>query len=134
MDGTLVVHSGEPWPFETPPCSRSAVKDIEGRENYVYWLQPVSGGVDDQFPAILFRDQFYNISLRVMKAVWRHVRLRKGFVNLERAPYGGLKLRIPLPLYNEKMRTQSRFHVGQSFYVFHFPCIKDFARSRAYAP
>jgi hypothetical protein len=40
------------------------------------------------------------------------VRLRKGFVNVERAPFGGLKLRIPTLLYVEKMRTQSRFNVS----------------------
>ena len=47
----------------------------------------------------------------MMKAVWRHVRLRKGFVNREAAPYGGQKLRIPRLLFMEKMRTQSRFNV-----------------------
>ena len=41
----------------------------------------------------------------------RNVRLRKGFVNAERAPFGGLKLRIPTLLFVEKMRTQSRFNV-----------------------
>jgi len=40
------------------------------------------------------------------------VRLRKGFVNLENAPYGGLKLRIPSTLLVEKMRTQTRFNVS----------------------
>ena len=53
----------------------------------------------------------YTMSLRMMKAVWRSVRLRKGFVNLERAPFGGNKLRIPSLLFFEKMRTQSRFNV-----------------------
>jgi len=38
--------------------------------------------------------------------------LKKGFVNVERAPFGGLKLRIPTLLYVEKMRTQSRFNVS----------------------
>lgn len=42
----------------------------------------------------------------------RSVRLRKGFVNVERAPFGGLKLRIPTLLFVEKMRTQSRFNVN----------------------
>jgi hypothetical protein len=32
-------------------------------------------------------------------------------VNLERAPFGGEKLRIPSLLFVEKMRTQSRFNV-----------------------
>ena len=40
------------------------------------------------------------------------MRLRKGFVNLENAPYGGLKLRIPSTLLVEKMRTQTRFNVS----------------------
>jgi hypothetical protein len=42
------------------------------------------------------------------------VRLRKGFVNLEKAPFGGEKLRIPMLLFVEKMRTQSRFNVRAS--------------------
>lgn len=42
----------------------------------------------------------------------RNVRLRKGFVNRERAPFGGYKLRIPSLLFMEKMRTQSRFNVS----------------------
>lgn len=42
----------------------------------------------------------------------RSVRLRRGFVNVERAPFGGEKLRIPSLLFVEKMRTQSRFNVG----------------------
>jgi hypothetical protein len=40
------------------------------------------------------------------------VRLRKGFVNVENAPYGGVKLRIPSTLLVEKMRTQTRFNVS----------------------
>lgn len=40
------------------------------------------------------------------------MRLRKGFVNVERAPFGGMKLRIPTLLFVEKMRTQSRFNVS----------------------
>ena len=43
----------------------------------------------------------------------RNVRLRKGFVNRERAPFGGYKLRIPSLLFMEKMRTQSRFNVRE---------------------
>ncbi len=40
------------------------------------------------------------------------MRLRKGFVNVENAPYGGVKLRIPSTLLVEKMRTQTRFNVS----------------------
>jgi hypothetical protein len=41
------------------------------------------------------------------------VRLKKGFANIEKAPFGGEKLRIPTLLYVEKMRTQSRFNVSR---------------------
>lgn len=41
------------------------------------------------------------------------MRLRKGFQNVERAPFGGQKLRIPNLLFVEKMRTQSRFNVRE---------------------
>ena len=62
----------------------------------------------------------------------RHVRLRKGFVNLENAPYGGLKLRIPSTLLVEKMRTQTRFNV--SFEARERGCgpLRVHARVRAY--
>ena len=48
----------------------------------------------------------------------RNVRLKKGFANVEKAPFGGEKLRIPTLLYVEKMRTQSRFNVSIIFFVF----------------
>lgn len=52
----------------------------------------------------------------------RNVRLRKGFVNTEKAAFGGLKLRIPHLLYLEKMRTQTRFNVSPASPSAH-PCI-----------
>jgi hypothetical protein len=44
--------------------------------------------------------------------VWRHVRLKKNFVNRETIPHIGVKLRIPEVLLVEKMRTQQRFNVS----------------------
>jgi hypothetical protein len=83
----------------------------------VSWLQPVDGRVEDQIPAIRVNDAFYSMSLRMMKAIWRHVRLRKGFDNVERSPYGGMKLKIPTSLLAEKLRTQSRFNVSLSLLI-----------------
>ena len=40
------------------------------------------------------------------------MRLRKGFVNIEKAAFGGEKLKIPMLLFVEKIRTQSRFNVS----------------------
>ena len=79
----------------------------------VTWLQPHGGVVTDQFPAIRIRDHFYTMSLRMMKAVWRHVRLKKNFVNRETIPHVGVKLRIPEVLLVEKMLTQQRFNVSR---------------------
>lgn len=51
------------------------------------------------------------LSLRMMKAIWRHIRLKKGFVNIEPLSQGGHKLKIPQLLLQEKRRTQQRFNV-----------------------
>lgn len=45
-------------------------------------------------------------------------------MNVERAPFGGLKLRIPSLLYVEKMRTQTRFNVCAVSYQIPRSCIK----------
>jgi hypothetical protein len=113
MTGVCVVYAGDNWGHEMPPCNKEMVQYLERNERLVSWLQPSVGGVNDQVPAIRVNDTFYTISLRMMKAIWRHVRLRKGFENVERAPYGGLKLKIPMTLLAEKLRTQSRFNVSR---------------------
>ncbi len=107
----VLVHYGREWPHSTPPCSKAMVALLERNEPLVYWLQPTGKPEHDQIPALKLPDGFYTLSLRMMKAIWRHVRLRKGFNNLERAQLGGYKLRIPTVLLTEKMRTQSRFNV-----------------------
>ena len=114
MTGICVVYAGESWVHGLLPCNREMVRFLERNERLVSWLQPALGCVQDQVPAIRVDGAFYTISLRMMKAIWRHVRLRKGFDNVERAPYGGLKLKIPVTLLAEKLRTQSRFNVSGS--------------------
>jgi hypothetical protein len=49
----------------------------------------------------------------MQKAIYRHIRLKKGFKNEEMVD-GMSKLRIPDILLKEKMRTQSRFDVSPS--------------------
>ncbi len=113
MTDVFVVCSGEGWRHSLPPCSKEMMAHLERNEKLVSWLQPVGGSVHEQVPAIRVNGEFYTISLRMMKAIWRHVRLKKGFENVERAPYGGLKLKIPVTLLAEKLRTQSRFNVSR---------------------
>ena len=76
------------------------------------WLQPIKGGVEDQIPAIKIRDNYYTLSLRLMKLIWKNVKLKKNFTNRESLPYIGTKLRIPEVLLVEKLRTQQRFNVS----------------------
>ena len=87
------------------------IGNLERNEALVTWFQPLDGKITDQFPAIRIHDQYYTLSLRQMKAVWRHVRLKKNFVNREVVPHVGTKLRIPEILLVEKLRTQQRFNV-----------------------
>ena len=112
MDGMRLIHSGDDWDHARPPCSKDMTGFLEHTEKIVSWVQPLSGGVDDQIPVVRFNGAYYRLSLRMMKSVWRHIRLKKGFVNREAAPYGGVKLRIPQLLFLEKKRTQARFNVS----------------------
>ena len=107
-----VVRSGLPWPHARMPSGKDMIGRLERNEAFVSWLQPAGGSVDDMFPAIRIRDSYFTLSLRMMKAVWRHVRLKKGFVNVEMVPHVGTLLRIPRVLLLEKLRTQERFNVS----------------------
>lgn len=52
------------------------------------------------------------------QAIYRHIRLKKGFVNVEEID-GVSKLKIPNMLLQEKIRTQTRFEVRKRpYYVF----------------
>lgn len=112
-----LVHRGEDWPFQQSPCTKEMMLGkLERNEKYISWLQPKDKNrVEDQVPALRINGQYYMLSLRMMKCVWRHVRLHKGFRNYETALYGGKKLRIPMALYTEKIRTQKRFNVSILF-------------------
>ena len=71
MDRHRVVKCGVDWPFESTPNSKRMITQLERNEALVTWIQPVNGSVTDQFPAIRIRDQYYTMSLRMMK-VSRH--------------------------------------------------------------
>ena len=106
------VHYGREWDQRSPPCSREMMPLLEKKECFVFWLQPKGGKPSDQVAALKLKDGFYTLSLRMMKAIWRHVRLKKGFKNIERTHTGSFKLKIPAPLMSEKLRTQARFNVS----------------------
>ena len=113
MSCNTIIKAGIQWPFPTvTPNSKQMIPMLERNEALVTWLQPHGGKVTDQFPVICISDQYYTLSLRQMKALWKHVKLRKNFINRETLPHIGTKLRIPEVLLMEKMRTQQRFNVS----------------------
>ena len=34
-----LIHSGTPWPYEQPPCSRGMIKHLERNEEVISWVQ-----------------------------------------------------------------------------------------------
>lgn len=65
-----LVHSGEPWPYQQPPCSRQMLPLLERNERLVTWVQPKNGSVQEQYPVIRIGDKYFTMSLRMMKAIW----------------------------------------------------------------
>jgi hypothetical protein len=109
-----IIDSGQTWPHANKPCQKDMLPFLEKNEALVTWLQPrcAPTSITKQIPSIRVKNRYYTVSLRMMKAIWRHVRLIKGFVNKDVAKDGQERLRIPMALFHEKLRTQLRFNVG----------------------
>ena len=90
---------------------------MEKNEAYIWWLQPLTGGLETQIASISINNKFYALNLRLEKVIFRHIRLSKNFVNVELLEDGTRKLRIPVRLLREKLRTATRSQV-QSFCVY----------------
>lgn len=108
-----VLCCGTAWTHDVAPCSKDAIILLERNERLVTWLMPFGGKIEEQVAAIQYHGGYYSLSLRMMKAIYRHVRLYKGFVNIENVN-GIMKQRIPELLLREKIRTQSRFDVSSA--------------------
>lgn len=39
MNSVCLVHSGEPWSHQQPPCSRLMIRHLERNEGIVTWVQ-----------------------------------------------------------------------------------------------
>ena len=39
METVCLVHSGEPWVHQQPPCSRQMIQHLEKNEGVVTWVQ-----------------------------------------------------------------------------------------------
>ena len=130
IDQYDILLQGESWKYEMTPCSREAIPLLENNERIVTWLVPRGNGQSNveckaHIPAILHGSKYWTLSLRMSKCIYRHVRLRKGFKNLQNI-HGIQTLRIPQLLYNEKQRTQSRFEVCKIRGIRHHTHIRHF--------
>jgi hypothetical protein len=101
-----IIKMGLQWPYNNAtPNSAKILPLLERNEALVSWMEPNDGTINDQFPAIKFSDDcYYMLSLRQMKvgrdwlvfsctvsddlraappskSVWKHIRLRRNFVN-----------------------------------------------------
>lgn len=90
-----IVFRGKVWSHSEDPTSKNVIHLLERDESIVTWLQPKGGKVEDQVPAINVKNQFYRgITLKMQKSIWRHVRLKKGFINLESLSQVGLQFTL----------------------------------------
>jgi hypothetical protein len=78
-----IVYRGQEWKYPEDPSAKSMANMLKWNESLVTWLQPKGGSVEDQIPAINVNGKYRGLSLRMQKSIWKHVRLRQGFVNLE---------------------------------------------------
>lgn len=113
MEHYRVLLQGQDWTGALPPCSRDAMALLENNESIVSWLAPLhdDGSFAQHIPAVRYANKFWTISLRMSKSIYRNVRLRQGFKNVQTV-HGVQTLRIPQLLFNEKQRTQARFKVS----------------------
>lgn len=112
IDDYQIILKGDVWNHDILPCSKDAIPLLENNESIVSWLAPKKNGdgLITHIPAIYYKHKYWTLSLRMSKCIYRHIRLRKGFKNLQTV-HGIKTLRIPQLLYNEKQRTQTRFEV-----------------------
>jgi len=106
-----IVKAGVACKSETPIRLDKLLALMERNESYIFWLQPLNSDVSAQIPAININGKFYHPNLKLEKAIFRHVRLSRDFDNQELLEDGTPKLRIPVRLMREKVKSSIRFQV-----------------------
>jgi hypothetical protein len=111
-----VVKAGQQCVLAEPADVQGLIKIMQKNENYVYWLQPRDADFSYQIPALHVNGKYVHPSVKLEKAIFRHIRLTRNFQNFELLEDGRKKLRIPIRLLHEKQRTSNKFSV-RVFYV-----------------
>jgi len=106
-----VVKAGRDFVTSEPFDLHSVASRMEKNESYIFWMQRPEEGVASQVAAVKINGTLYNPNMKLEKAIFRHIRLTKNFCNVEVLPDGTKKLRLPVRLFNEKLRTSNRFEV-----------------------
>tara|TARA_B100001758_G_scaffold241882_1_gene249325 strand:+ start:27544 stop:27912 length:369 start_codon:yes stop_codon:yes gene_type:complete len=112
-----VIKAGIEHKSDTPVKIQSIMSVMEKNESYIWWLQPRTGNLQSQVASVCINGTFYALNLRLEKIIFRHIRLTKNFVNVELLEDGTKKLRIPVRLLREKLRTAVRSQVIMLCYV-----------------
>jgi hypothetical protein len=106
-----VVKTGQTCVIPEPTDVQCLIKIMQKNEKYVYWLQPANADYSSQIPALHVNGNFIQPSVKLEKAIFRHIRLTRNFQNFELLEDGRKKLRIPKRLLLEKQRTSNKFSV-----------------------
>lgn len=106
-----IVKSGRPCYIEEPIHLDVLIKKMQKNDEFVYWLEPLGAGYTKQIPVVNVNGQFLQPSVKLEKAIFRHIRLTRNFQNYELMEDGNKKLRIPIRLWREKQRTSTKFSV-----------------------
>jgi hypothetical protein len=107
-----VVKVGQACVLPEPTDVHCLIKMMQKNENYVYWLQPKNADFSLQIPALYVNGSYVQPSVKLEKAIFRHIRLTRNFQNFELLEDGRKKLRIPIRLLHEKQRTSNKFSVS----------------------
>ena len=127
-----VVKVGQACVLPEPTDVQCLIKIMQKNEKYVYWLQPKNRDFSCQIPVVNVNGNYIQPSVKLEKAIFRHIRLTRNFQNFELLEDGRKKLRIPLRLLQEKQTTSNKFSVStQNFtsyivsneiYILTMPC------------
>lgn len=79
------------------------IETMHSEDKYIYWFE--RGDVATQVSCEYVNNKYYSVLLHLEKAVFKHVRLSKHFLNSEMLEYGTKKLRIPSHLLDKKKFT-----------------------------
>jgi hypothetical protein len=112
-----VVKVGQACVLPEPTDVQCLIKIMQKNEKYVYWLQPKNRDFSCQIPVVNINGNYIQPSVKLEKAIFRHIRLTRNFQNFELLEDGRKKLRIPLRLLQEKQRTSNKFSVSSQNFI-----------------